>query len=484
MTSQPVFDRNDPRTWGTVHLIAVGGAGMSVVAQLLADLGLDVQGSDAHDSANLKSARARGIRVWVGHDPAHVQGADTVVVSSAIGDTNCELVAARAAGLPVLHRSEALAAVANPRRLIAVAGAHGKTTTTAMIAVMLRELGDDPSFAVGGSVKLASGTVSGGHSGTGESMVIEADESDGSFLNYRPAIAVINNIEPDHLDHYGSAAAFDRAFVSFAGCVRPGGLIVTNSDDPGTRRLLRTLAAPGNGTARSPRVVTVGFDQAADYRIGNVEIPGKDAVTSAIVRPRGHGPVPLELQVPGEHNVRNAAMALAVAAELGFDVNDAARALHQFIGTGRRFETRGVVGGVRVIDDYAHHPTEVAALITAASKVAAPGRVLVIFQPHLYSRTQNFADEFARALELADHALVTSVYPAREAPRTDVGGFTIVKAAGAKSRLESVDDMHAAARRAAAMARPGDVIALVGAGDITTVADEVLAALADSAGVS
>jgi len=476
---------------GTVHLVAIGGAGMSVVAQMLHDRGVPVQGSDANDGPALRALAAQGIRTWIGHDAAHLQGAGTVVVSSAIRPDNVELRAARTAGLTVLHRSQALAALMADDLSVAVAGAHGKTTTSAMIAVGLLELGADPSFAIGGTLTTAAGAISGGRAAGGGVTVAEADESDGSFLSYSPTVAVVTNVEPDHLDHYGSREAFEDAFAAFAGRVRPGGALVACADDAGSARLAaRRRQADGArtvtyGTSAEADVRLLLGEQSADASRARLVLPTLPLVTGARPGPAGGdaaGPattaapttVDLVLGVPGVHNLRNAAAAVTVLVLLGHAPEAAAAAVGAFRGTGRRFELRGEVGGVRVVDDYAHHPTEVAALLAGARTVAGQGRVLVLFQPHLYSRTVAFAGEFAAALAAADEAVVCDVYAAREDPDPSVGPATIVDLAPSGSRLIGVGDRDTAARQLAERARPGDLILTVGAGDVTQAADVVL----------
>lgn len=463
---------------GTVHLVGVGGAGMSVVARLLAAHGVAVQGSDARESEVLAALRHDGLRVWAGHDAAHVAGADTVVVSSAVRESNPELAAARAAGLRVLHRSQALAALMAEGRAVAVAGAHGKTTTSAMIATVLRGAGVDPSFAIGGTVLTAAGPVPGGHLGAGDVVVAEADESDGSFLNYAPQVAVVTNVEPDHLDHYGTRAAFEQAFVDFAARILPGGTLVACADDAGSLELARAHAAGGGA------VVTYGTGPDADLRVRDVRPVaaegaggGVRATLDGSVAGRAVDGLDLVLRVPGHHNALNATASVATAVLLGVDPAVAASSAHDFLGTGRRFEARGEAGGVRVVDDYAHHPTEIAALLAAARPVAGDGRVVVLFQPHLYSRTRAFAREFADALGAADVVVVTGVYAAREDPDPAVGARTIVDLVrpGVATAVEGRVD---AAHRVADLARPGDLLLTVGAGDVTELGAVVLERLA------
>nr|WP_123816522.1 UDP-N-acetylmuramate--L-alanine ligase [Myceligenerans xiligouense] len=462
-------------------MIGIGGAGMSVIAHLLHARGVPVRGSDGVESAAVARLRAAGVPVWVGHDAAHVTGggdddgtgpADTVVVSSAVRETNPELAAARAAGLRVLHRSEALAALMAGGRGVAVAGAAGKTTTSAMLAAVLREAGADPSYAIGSTVRTADGETPGGHLGSSDILVAEADESDGSFLNYEPVVSVVTNVEPDHLDHWGTAEAIHAAFVDFAGRLVPGGTLVACADDDGSRAVAGEIAATGG------RVVTYGESGDADVRIADL-VAGADGATATLHGPLlGPEPLPLRLAVPGRHNVLNATAAVAAAVLLGVPPVDAVTAARAFVGTGRRFEPRGAAGGVRVVDDYAHHPTKVAALLEAARTVAAPGRVLVLFQPHLYSRTRDFATDFARVLSLADEVVVTGVYAAREDPDPAVGPRTIT-ALMSPVTAHAVDDMHDAAREVADLARPGDLVLTVGAGDVTTLGPRILDRLAE-----
>ncbi|MET7135209.1 UDP-N-acetylmuramate--L-alanine ligase [Cellulosimicrobium sp. MI9406] len=447
---------------------------MSVVARLLAAHGVPVQGSDAREGDALAALRSDGVRVWVGHDAAHVAGADTVVVSSAVRETNPELAAARAAGLRVLHRSQALASLMARGRSVAVAGAHGKTTTSAMIATVLRGAGLDPSFAIGGTVLTEDGPVAGGHLGS-DVLVAEADESDGSFLNYAPDVAVVTNVEPDHLDHYGSRAAFEQAFVDFAARIVPGGTLVACADDAGARALASSHARAGGA------VVTYGTSADADVRVADVaptdEVgrPGVRASLTGTVGAARLDGLELLLRVPGHHNALNATAAVVTAVVLGVDPAAAVAAAHGFLGTGRRFEARGQAGGVRVVDDYAHHPTEVAALLAAARPVAAGGRVLVLFQPHLYSRTATFAREFADALAGADEVVVTGVYAAREEPDPAVSARTITDLVDAPGVVvAAVEDRVEAAHRVADAARPGDLVLTVGAGDVTELGAVVL----------
>jgi UDP-N-acetylmuramate--alanine ligase len=458
---------------GAVHFIGIGGAGMSAIARILLARGIPVSGSDARASAELDSLAALGARIHVGHNATALSGVDTVVVSSAIRDSNPELAAARNAGLPVLHRSEALAAAMTGSRVIAVAGTHGKTTTTSMITVLLRGAGLDPSFAIGGTVPALGVNAAAGRS---DVFVAEADESDGSFLNYRPQIAVVTNVEPDHLDHYGTAQAVYAAFDNFAALLPAGGALVACADDEGARALARRAADAGT------RVVLYGTSPEADVRLSGLE-PGTGIGTTATLTLGGTTntqALPLVLQVPGAHNALNAAAAVAVALELGLPAGTAVQALAAFSGAARRFEAKGEAAGVRVYDDYAHHPTEVLAALTAARAVAGTHRVHVLFQPHLFSRTREFAAEFAAALDLADTVAVLDIYPAREDPIPGVTSALITDRM--RTTLVAGTDTAVAVRQLSATAAPGDIILTVGAGDVTQQGQALLDVLQGPAG--
>ncbi|WP_112235217.1 MULTISPECIES: UDP-N-acetylmuramate--L-alanine ligase [Kocuria] len=459
----------DPHALGRVHLIGMGGAGMSAVARLLLARGVPVSGSDAKDSAGLRDLESLGATVFVGQDAAHVAGASTVVVSTAIREQNPELAAARGAGLRVLHRSQALAAAMHGRRVIAVAGTHGKTTTSSMTAVALRAAGLRPSWAIGAHV-----ADLGANAGfdAGEWFVAEADESDGSFMAYHPEVAVVTNVEPDHLDHYGSAEAFHRAFDEFSDTIREGGTLVACADDPGAARLAERRRARGGA------VLSYGTDPGADVVLSELTPHGTGTTCRiGFPVPGGRREALLELAVPGAHNAADAAAAFAAGCAAGADPEQLLAGLADFHGSARRFDLKGEQGGVRVFDDYAHHPTEVAAALGAARDVAGGRRVLAIFQPHLYSRTREFAEAFCRALELADLACVTDVFGAREQPEPGITGATITGHAR-NGRVVSTPATREAVEAVVARAEPGDVVMTVGAGDVTTLGPQVLAALA------
>lgn len=459
-----------------MHLLGIGGAGMSVVAQLLARSGYRVSGSDQNDSDTLGRLRQAGITVFVGHREEQVPQDATVVVSSAVRETNPELQVARRRGQRVLHRSQALALAAQGKDFVAVAGAHGKTTTSGMLASALTAAGAQPSFAVGGVV-LGFGT--GANLGQGSAFIAEADESDGSFLNYLPRVAVVTNVEPDHLDHYGSVEAFEQAFADFAHRIVPGGLLIACSDDPGARRLAHRYREDGG------RVWTYGLlsaEQAAVPASTHAHIlppqisphaAGSHLSTGADIpaATRGGDGVDLELAVTGLHNLLNATAAYLTGVELGVTGICIAQALAQFTGTGRRFEARGEVDGKRLFDDYAHHPSEVAAAVAQARVVARGGKVRVLFQPHLYSRTQNFAQRFAHALSGADQVILTDIYGAREDPIEGVTSELITQHLPGGT---VVPDRFAAARQLATSARTGDVCITMGAGNVTECGEIVL----------
>ena len=458
----PLIDPIDlvpPTELGEVHFIAIGGAGMSAIASLYCDLGVTVSGSDQADSAALRALQSRGIRAHVGHDPAHLGAASTVVVSSAVRESNVELAEARRRGLRVWHRSAALGALMLGRTGIAVTGTHGKTTTSAMTAVLLAESGADPSYVIGAPLT-ASGESS--HLGGGPAFVIEADESDGSFLQYPAEIVVVTNIEADHLDNWGTAQAYAEGFHRLA--TQPGvRTVILDADDPGTRALAARLAGSGK------QVVLVGEAADADIRLTRLGYTGGGA-HAELQAADDLGP--LELAVPGRYNLHNAAVAYAVGRALGVDGPRLRGAAAAFNGTHRRFQQVASIGGVTIVDDYAHHPTEVVATLTAARVVAGARRVVACFQPHLFTRTRDFAAEFGRALALADRVLVLGIYPAREDPLPGVTGELVADAARAVIGQERVAYAEAVADAPGVLAElvaDGDLVVTLGAGDVTGV---------------
>ena len=449
---------------GRVHFVGAGGAGMSGIARIMLARGLTVSGSDAKQSRELEGLRVLGADVHVGHVAAQVDGADTVVVSTAIRDSNPEVVAARARGLRVLRRAEALAAVMADRRGIAVAGTHGKTTTTSLLTVALQHAGADPSFAIGGSLN-DSGVNA--HNGSGDLFVAEADESDGSFLLLAPYAAIVTNVEPDHLDHYGTAEAVEAAFAEFATTLDPAGFLVTGTDDPGAARLAATARAAG------VRVTTFGESPAADVRVANLSLRGTGSQFDVLVDGTALGPV--ELQIPGRYNALNASAALAAGLGLGLPEAVLREGLHRFTGTRRRFDLKGTAAGVRVFDDYAHHPTELTAVLRAARQVVDGGRLVVAFQPHRYSRTAAFRREFGEALALADEVVVLEVYAAGEDPIPGASGASIAAAVPLPAEhVRFEPSWSAVAGLLAGLARPGDLVMTLGAGDVVKFGEEYL----------
>jgi len=454
---------------GTVHFVGIGGAGMSGIARIMLARGLPVTGSDAKETVTLVALRALGATVHVGHAPEHVGAADTVVVSTAIRSSNPELLEADRRGLRVVHRAGALASVMVGRRAVAVAGTHGKTTTTSLLTVAIQHCGADPSFAIGGNLNESGANA---HSGSGDVFVAEADESDGSFLLYSPYAAVVTNVEPDHLDHYGTPEAVADAFDAFAGCLLPGGFLVTCADDPGARRLA------ASARLRGIDVRTYGEHPAADLRLAGLVTRGMGSSFEAVSVGRRLGRV--DLRLPGRHNALNAAAALAMGIGLGFPPERLREGLASFTGTRRRFEHKGTVADVRVYDSYAHHPTELTADLTAARDVADGGRVVVVFQPHLFSRTQFFAEAFGKALGLADEVVVMDVYAAREDPVPGVTGALVAAAVPLPPRQVVFEpSWSAVAGHLAERAGPGDVVITCGAGDVTMIGPEVLERLAE-----
>ncbi len=449
---------------GRVHLVGAGGAGMSALATVLLERGRAVSGSDVRAGRALEALQALGAQVHVGHDAAHVEGAAVVVASTAVPAHNPEVAAARAQGLPLLTRAELLAALLEDHRALLVAGSHGKTTTTAMLTVMLQAAGLDPSFAIGGTLHDAGTSA---HHGSGPHFVAEADESDGSFLVYRPTVAVVTNVELDHHDRWGSLEELTEAFRRFLERRVEGGLAVLGADDAQARALA--------DQARPPRR-TVGEAADADVRVHDVQA-GPQGSTFRLTGAGWQGER-LGLSLPGRHNVANAAAA-AVAAQAAGAAPEAIRAgLEAYRGTQRRFQLVGRVGAVTVVDDYAHHPTEVAAALQAARQTQPEGRVLAVFQPHLYSRTAALAEDFGVALAGADLAVLTDVYGAREDPVPGVTGELVadaVAAAGGEAR--SVPAVSAVPATVADLARPGDLVLTIGAGDITEAGPQILAEL-------
>ena len=458
---KPDLQQQIPAELGAVHFVGIGGSGMSGIARVFLAAGHRVTGSDVRESAATTALRALGAEVTIGHDAAAVGDADTLVVTGALWQDNPEYQRALADGLPVLHRSQALAWLIGGHRLVSVAGAHGKTTSTGMIVTALLAAGRHPSFVNGGVIQSLGVSAAGGED---DLFVVEADESDGSFLLYDTAVALVTNVDADHLDHYGSHEAFDQAFVDFAGAASE--LVVISSDDAGARRVTAALD--------HPTVLTFGEDASSDIRVSDIASSGPVSFTLH----RGDASWPVQLRVPGRHNAINATGAFAVLVGLGVEPEAAIEGLETFGGTERRFELHGTVRGVSVYDDYAHHPTEVAAALQAARSVVGDGRLIAVHQPHLYSRTRMMAQEFAETYErLADHTVVLDVYGAREDPEPGVTGALVSERFVDASRVDFVPDWQSAAVRTAEIAREGDFVVTLGCGDVYRIVPQLLGAL-------
>jgi UDP-N-acetylmuramate--alanine ligase len=443
-----------------VHFIGIGGIGMSGLAEILRSMDFDVSGSDLRDGENTVRLARLGVRCHVGHDPAHVQGADVVVYSSAITKDNLELLAAIKAGIPSITRGEMLAELMRMKYAVAIAGSHGKTTTTSLVATVLRAAGLDPTVVVGG--RMAS-LGSNARLGAGDLLVAEADESDGSFLKLSPTIAAITNVDPEHLDFYGTFEALQRAFVEFAERVPFYGLCVLCLDHPHVRDLLPHI---------NRRYVTYGESRQADYVADNIAYRGLE--TAFQVHRQGQSLGEFVVRMPGQHNVLNCLAVIAISDELAVPLDVVKEALATFRGVARRFSVVAEPGGVALVDDYGHHPAEIRATLNAA-RHAYHQRVLVAFQPHRYTRTRALFQEFARAFDQADQVFVVDVYAAGEAPIAGVSGQDLAAAIESHGHrhVEYASSRDELARRLAASAEPGDVILALGAGDINRVLSPV-----------
>lgn len=455
------------------HFIGIGGAGMSGLAKILAMRGARVSGSDAKESTTVLALRGLGAEIAIGHAAAHLPAdADSVIVSSAIREDNPELLAARERGLRVVHRSDALAALMRGRRCLAVAGTHGKTSTTSMLAVSLTALGWDPSFAVGGDL---NDPGSNAHHGRGEIFVAEADESDRSFHAYRPDVAIVLNVELDHHANYASLEEVYASFETFVDQIRPGGTLVVSADDAGAVELAQRADKRADLT-----VLRVGRADDADARLTSVTPHGMSSeISVALPEVLGGQQLSFTVSVPGRHNAGNAVAALVAAAALDVAPASFADAVADYQGVRRRLQPKGSAAGVQVIDSYAHHPTEIAADIEAIRENAEGGRVLVIYQPHLYSRTQQLGVRMGQALATADLAVVMDIYPAREDPVPGVTSAIVADAARATGPAD-VRQEHGMAdvpTLLASLASPGDLVLTMGAGDVTFLGPEILAAL-------
>ena len=456
---KPDFSVPVPTDLGQVHFIGIGGSGMSGIARILIGMGHKVTGSDVRTSPNIVTLEALGAMIAIGHDEANLGEANTVVVTSALWPNNPEYLLAKKRNLPVIHRSQALAHLASKKRLVSVAGAHGKTTSTGMIITALLGLKQDPSFVNGGVI---SSLGASSQNGSGELFVIEADESDGSFLHYETSVALITNVDPDHLDHYGSIEAFHQVFADFANKAKE--LVVINSDDAGAKAVAKLISKPQ---------ITFGEAETADVRVSDISEKAQVSFSLSYKQQK----VSATLTIAGRHNAINAAGAVATLIGLGFDFEQSIREVEKFGGTERRFELHGDRRGVKVYDDFAHHPTEVAAALNGARAVVGHGKIVTVFQPHLYSRTRLFAKEFADALEASDEVVLLDIYAAREDPEPGVTGELILNASSRKDKIHYVKNWSDASMVAARLAGAGDFILTMGCGDVYKMVPEILEAL-------
>jgi UDP-N-acetylmuramate--alanine ligase len=452
---------------GKVHLVGVGGVGMSGLARLLLTRGIPVSGSELRDWPQLVGLRALGGTIHMAHEPANLDGVDTVVYSTAIPKDHLELVEARARGLRVMHRAEALAATMTGRRAIAIAGTHGKTTTTSMTTLILQHAGLDPSFVIGGEI---SEVGSNAHHGNGEHFVVEADESDRSFLLYEPYVALVTNIDADHLNTYGDLAGLAEAFLEFTKLTRPDGFVVTCADQPATRELAAGAREAGL------TVYTYGEAEDADLRITEVtsSVRGVRYLASLDGQPLGE----VALPVPGRHLGLNSSAAVLIALKLGIPIETIVAALAAFPGVRRRFELKGTADGVRVYDEYAYHPTSMTAALRTLREVAGDGRLIVVFQPYRVYRTRDLEAEIATALAIADEAIVLEVFGPGEVREPGQGGVALTAAVDLPAEAKVfVPDWDEVPPEVARRAREGDVVVTMGAPPISLMGDELLAAL-------
>ena len=447
-----------------LHFVGAGGVGMSGLAEiLLLSTPLEISGCDREKSENTRRLTTLGAKIAYGHDPAHVQDADLVVISSAVSESNPEVAAARERGIPVIRRAEMLAEIMRLKQGVAVAGTHGKTTTTSLTGMVLTEAGFDPTIVVGGRVRILGTNA---RLGKGDFLVAEADEYDRSFLALTPVVAVVTNIEADHLDTYRDIADIRDAFTTFANRVPFYGAVVVCMDDPGVREILPRVQR---------RVVTYGESAEAGLRATDIRLEAS-GTTFEVQEGNTWSLGTVRLSLPGRHNVANALAAIAVGRELSIPFPTIARALKEFTGVVRRFEMKGERDGVLVLDDYAHHPTEIAATLAAARQVHPGRRLVALFQPHLYSRTRDFAEDFGRALLACDVAVVTDIYPSREKPLAGVTGELVAAAARKAGHVNVVylPEKKEAVRCLAGILRSGDLLLTMGAGDVVRLGEEYL----------
>ncbi|MEW2634902.1 UDP-N-acetylmuramate--L-alanine ligase [Streptomyces sp. NPDC048389] len=466
----PAVPAGVPGAMERPHFIGIGGAGMSGIAKILAQRGAKVAGSDAKDSETAEALRSLGATVHIGHAAEHLaEDATSVVVSSAIRADNPELVRAAELSVPVVHRSDALATLMTGLRSIAVAGTHGKTTTTSMLAVALTELGLDPSYAIGGDL---DGPGTNARHGDGDIFVAEADESDRSFQKYDPEVAIVLNVELDHHANYASMDEIYESFQTFVGKVVPGGTLVISADQAGAAELTRRVR-----DVSSVKVVTYGESEGADVRVHKITPRGLTSEVTVLLNGRL---LTFTVSVPGRHYALNAVAALAAGTALGIPAHNLASAIGTYTGVKRRLQLKGEAAGVQVIDSYAHHPTEMTADLEAMRGAADGSRLLVVFQPHLFSRTQELGTEMGQALAFADASVVLDIYPAREDPVPGVTSELVIDAArAAGAQVTAVHDKAAVPDVIAGMTKPGDYVLTMGAGDVTDLGPLILSRLSN-----
>lgn len=451
------------------HFIGIGGTGLSAIARVLLEKGNTVSGSDQNLSPQAQELKCLGVKISTGHDPINVTGADIVIRSSAVKDENPEVVTARNAGIPVLKRFQMLSGLTRGQEVIAVAGTHGKTTTTAMAAWALTKLGQDPSFVLGSELRNLNLN---GHFGKGRYFVIEADEYDNMFLGLDPRLTIVTYMEHDHPDCFPTLEDYRTAFANFIHRCQKGGILLLNRDDPGAFSLVGEVPTEVG-------VYSFGVHPESDYRISDAKINSVGGYSFTVIRHKdGREAVrlcDLDLQVPGEHNMRNAAAVIALVHQMGLDVSTAALALAEFSGAGRRFEVRGEVDGIAIIDDYAHHPTEIRATLQGARARYPQRRIWAVWQPHTFSRVQSLADEFAAAFEDADKVIVTEIFAARESGNPISSKEIVTRMSHSDARF--VETLELAQYLLLKELQPGDVLLVLSAGDADRISAGVFNAL-------
>lgn len=444
----------------TVHFVGIGGSGMSAIARVLLEMGYRVSGSDMHKTDTTNNLEKLGARVYEGHDGENVRGVDAVVVSSAISQNNAEITAARELKIPIFHRADMIAEMMETQKGIAVAGAHGKTTTTSMISLMMEKLGIDPTIIIGGELHNIGGNAK---FGSGEYIVAEADESDGSFLKLSPVIAVVTNIEEDHMDFYGTIENIVLAFKQFLAKLPADGLAVLCTDSEYVRELASELDRP---------YITYALNKEADYTVKNIRSRGVQSLYDVYYRGKLLGE--MEINVPGAHNIANSLAAIAVGRYLGLPLEEIRRALEQFSGAKRRFQTKGKVDGIWVVDDYAHHPTEIRSALLAARQTQ-PKRLVAVFQPHRYTRTKFLHEDFCKAFTAADVVILTDIYAAGEQPIPGITGERLAREVEKQGRsVTYIKNREDIPEYLYSIACPGDLIMTIGAGNIWQAGEQLV----------